>query len=117
MELCQIQSEPEETEGLRTDWENMVIKISESIIKKLIGIRIRYNARKEVDKLQINDTLNEIKYDDDVIGIENDEEITVVEQYKFKVQRNQNDLKIYKTMIEGYCEIEGLCGYHRMNET
>jgi len=57
----------------------MVIKISESIIKKLIAIRIRYNARKEVDKMQVNETVNEIKYDDDVIGIESDEEITLVE--------------------------------------
>ena len=101
----------------RTDWENMVLKVSESIIKKLVAIRIRYNSRKEVDRVKINDTINEITYDDDVIGIEYDEDITLVEQYKYKVNRNENSLKIYKKKIEGYCEIEGLCGYYRMNET
>ena len=29
--------------------------------------------------MQVNETVNEIKYDDDVIGIESDEEITLVE--------------------------------------
>ena len=48
--------------------------------------------------------------------LEYDEGVTLIEQFEYLVRREQNRLRIFKTGVEGECQIEGLCSYRKENE-
>lgn len=46
-------------------------------------------------------------------ALEYDEDVTLVEQYDYKVEREKNKLNIYKDNVVGSCQVEGLCRFRR----
>lgn len=77
--------------------------------------------QKESSRRQVNDTLQEVFYSDAVIGMllsneftvatreqpakdsafEYDDEVALIEEYEYKVEREKNNLRIYKDNVDG----------------
>ncbi len=113
--------------------------MSDLLIKQMIGIRIRYGMRhSESSRKQVNDTLQEVFYEDSTIGMlatseysaeerkaerakdktapyQLDDDVTVVEQFEYQVEREENNLHIFKDKVDGQCAIEGLCHFRRVH--
>lgn len=134
---CPHTDNTESTPIVDIKWREWVYQMSDMMIKQLIGIRIRYGMRhSESSRRQVNDTLQEVFYEDSTIGMLAsteysaaertqlrdkapyllDDDVTIVEQFQYQVEREQNALRIFKDKVDGKCEIEGLCHFRRVHE-